>query len=181
MVRTLTSALMYQQKKCCNMIYFCKFHIHGHAHLQIGNNGVMNLDININSILSMRFVAHFNKKISYNSFLKRRSHKIATQQFRHVQLENSRPNHKIATQKMLCTTWKLKKLHKAHTCVVCCMLEHAVCTSMIYSLPWSKTRRSMTTWSWRDWSYYLIWVFQSWSKLCSWRRRCGRWSNLLWQ
>jgi hypothetical protein len=130
---------------------------------------------------SMRSVAHFNTQISYNSILKIWNHEIATQQFCHVQLENSRPNHKIATQKMLCTTWKLKKLYNAHTCIVCCMLEHAVCTSMTYSLPWSKTRRSMTTWSWRDWSNYLIWVFQSWSKLCSWRRRCGRWSNLLWQ
>ncbi len=85
-------------------VFFGKFHIYGHAHLQIGNNGVMNMDININSILSMRSIAHFNTKISYNSILKRRNHEIATQQFCHVQLENSRPNDKIATQKMLWTT-----------------------------------------------------------------------------
>jgi hypothetical protein len=164
MVRTLTSALMYQQKKCCNMVFFLQV---SHTWACTSSNWQQwsyESDININSILSMRYVAHFNTKILYNSFLKRRNHKIATQQFCHVQLENSRPSHKIATQKMLCTTWKLKKLHNEHTCVVCCMLEHAICTSMIYSLPWSKTRRSMTTWNWRDWSNYLIWVFQSWSK-----------------
>jgi len=130
MVQTLTSALTYQQKKCGNMNFFCKFHIHWHAHLQIGNNGVMNMDININSILQWDLLHTSTHKSHIIPFLK---YEITKLQHNNFVMYN------LKTQDQI-TKLQLKKcyvqLENSRSFIMHIRASFVVCLNMLYAQVW---------------------------------------------